>query len=163
MPHFEEVLRVTPLPADLRKDSLIGAEVTLPQGMQHLDPDKLSDKDTQTLRDGLFNHGVVVIRNQQSLDPTIMPRLAHVFDATAGVVHSGGDKVVSDKKNILAQNNGSRVPRAPQVTVIGKGKWLGHEGIPELDMKHMVCNKFWIESIYSDHVEPHDVSREAPQ
>lgn len=138
MPHCEEPLRVDPLPEGLRKSSLIGAEVTLPTGMQLLDLDALSDQDKKTLRDGLFDNGVVVIHNQQGLDPEVMPKIGHLFDLTAGDVHSGGDKVVTDKKNILAQNRGSRVPRAPQVTIIGKGKWTGHEGLPELDLKHVV-------------------------
>lgn len=140
MPHIEEPLRVDPLPAELRKDSKVGAVVTLPTGMPYLDTEALSEQDQKTLRDGLFNHGAIVIRNQQGLDPSLMPKIGKFFDPTAWDIHSGGEKVVSDKKNILSMNRGARVPRAPQVNIIGKGKWTGHEDIPELDLKHVVSD-----------------------
>jgi hypothetical protein len=138
MPHAAEPLRVTPLPASLRKSSLIGAEVTPPTGMHHIDPSALSFIDQRILRDSLFNNGVVVIRKQQGLDPSVMPALGRFSDSTAMNVHSGGEKMVTDKKNILSANRGARVPRAQQVSIIGKGKFKGHEGIEELDLKHVV-------------------------
>lgn len=138
MPHAEQGLYVSPLPAELRKSSLVGAEVILPTGMRHLDFDALTDKDKAVFRDGLFNNGAIVIRNQQGLDPAVLPNIGKFFDETAWDIHSGGEKTVTDKKNILAQNRGARVPRAPQVSVIGKGKWVGYEGLPDLDLKHVV-------------------------
>ncbi|KAH9906293.1 alpha-ketoglutarate dependent xanthine dioxygenase [Xylariomycetidae sp. FL2044] len=153
MPHLSEPLRVCPVPDSERKSSLLGAEVVLPSGMQHLDPDALNDADAQALREGLFRHGVVVVRNQQGLDPAVMPRIGKFFDATARDIHSGGDKMVTDAKNILSLNRGARVPRAPQVTIIGKGKFAGHEGIPELDLKHVDHTEF--------HESPHSASEVA--
>jgi hypothetical protein len=138
MPHVEEALRIEPLPTEVRKHSLIGAEVILPTGMRYLDTGALTEQDKKVLRDGLFNNSVLVFRNQQGLDPSSMPKIGKFFDETAWNIHSGGEKKMSNQKNILSQNRGARVPRAPQVTVIGKGKWTGHEGLDELDLKHVV-------------------------
>lgn len=165
MPHIEEPLRVTPLPKDVRKDSLLGGEVTLPTGMKLLDLDALSEQDKKTLREGVFNNGVIVIRGQDGMSPAVMPKIGKFFDESAWDVHSGGPKMVTDKKNILSQNNGARVPRAQQVSVIGKGKWYGHEGIPELDLKHVVslhlihCIMCWTVLILF--LEPYRVPRKS--
>jgi hypothetical protein len=60
------------------------------------------------------------------------------MDPKPKTFHSGGEKQVIDPRNILSQNNCSRIPRAPQVTVIGHGTIKGHEDIPELHLKHLV-------------------------
>lgn len=140
MPFIDETLQVVPLPDTERKKSRLGAEVILPSGMGHVSPEELSHADQETLRQGLFDNGVLVIRNQHGLHPGVMAKLGKLFDPTACDVHSGGDKATTDKKNILSQNRSTRIPRAPQVNAIGKGKFLGHENIPELDLKHVVSS-----------------------
>ncbi|KAK8038315.1 sulfonate dioxygenase [Apiospora phragmitis] len=142
MPHVVEPLRVVSLAAEIRKQSGIGAEVILPPSMKHLDLDGLSDEEKATLRASLFDHGVLVVRNQQGLDPQVMPKVGRFFDETAWDIHSGGEKMVTDAKNILSQNRGARVPRAPQVSIIGKGNWTGYEGLPDLDLKHVSHTEF---------------------
>ncbi|KAK8034240.1 sulfonate dioxygenase [Apiospora rasikravindrae] len=142
MAHMVKPLRIVPLAAELRKNSGIGAEVVLPPSMRHLDMDGLSDEEKATLRSGLFDHGVLVVRNQQGLDPNVMPQIGRFFDETAWDIHSGGAKMVTDAKNILSQNRGSRAPRAPQVSIIGKGKWTGYEGLADLDLKHVSHTEF---------------------
>ncbi|KAF2708056.1 hypothetical protein K504DRAFT_477543 [Pleomassaria siparia CBS 279.74] len=142
MSHAVEPLSVPPLPAELRKSTLLGTKVTLPTSMGHIDISALSESDKETLCSGLFENGVVVIRNQQGLDPNVVPQLGRFFDAAAWDIHSGGEKMVTDEKNILSVNRGARVPRAQQVSVIGKGRFLGHEGIEELDLKQVSHTKF---------------------
>ncbi|KAF2084924.1 alpha-ketoglutarate dependent xanthine dioxygenase [Saccharata proteae CBS 121410] len=149
MPHFDEPLRISPLAADIRKATMLGAEAILPTGMPILDLEKLSAADKENLRNGVFKNGVVVVRNQQGLDPATLPKIAKIFDETAWDIHSGGEKMVTDQKNILAQNRGARIPRAPQVSVIGKGKFVDYEGLPELDLKHVDHTEF--------HEDPHSV------
>ncbi|KAK8136158.1 sulfonate dioxygenase [Apiospora sp. TS-2023a] len=83
MPHVVESLRVVPLRAEVRKTSQIGAEVILPPSMKHLDFGGLSDDEKATLRSGLFDNGVLVVRNQQGLDPNVMPQIGRFFDETA--------------------------------------------------------------------------------
>ena len=137
MPHKIEQLEVVPLPVELRKETGLGAEVLLPPSMPLLDLSALTEEDRETLRNGLFTHQVLVVRDQQGIDPAMIPELAKIFDPTVRDIHSGGKDQVRDKKNILSQNNGSRIPRAPQVSVIGSGNTNGHEGIMDLDLKHV--------------------------
>jgi alpha-ketoglutarate-dependent taurine dioxygenase len=137
MPARIAQLSIVPLEDGLRKQTDLGAEVRLPDSMRLLDPGSLSDQEISNLRDGLFQHGLLVVRDQSGVDPNVLVNLAKLFDPTAKDIHSGGLKQVTDEKNILSQNNCSRIPRAPQVTVIGKGNTAGHEGIDDLEMKHL--------------------------
>lgn len=140
MAYVKGSLHVVPLAVDLRKRSELGAEVILPSSMKHLDLEHLSAEEQAILRAGLFDHGVLVVRNQQGFDPNVMPQIGRFFDETALGIHSSGEKMVTEVKNILSQNRGARLPRAPQVSVIGNGKWTGYEGLPDLDLKHVVSN-----------------------
>lgn len=106
------------LPEDERRESMIGAEINLPYETPILDLDKLSKEDKQTLRQALFDNSVVVIRNQQGINPQILPKLAAVFDEHATNEHSAGKKAVSDPRNILSSYRAGRLPAAPQVSRI---------------------------------------------
>ncbi|KAI9733894.1 MAG: hypothetical protein M1834_002549 [Cirrosporium novae-zelandiae] len=154
MPHFHEPLLVSPLPPSLRKSSRVGATITLPQSMPLLSLSSLTPADKETLRNAVFNHGVVVIPNQQGIEPTLLPELAKIFDDTAQDIHSGGRKQVTDTKNILAQNRGARIPRAPQVSVIGKGRFRGYEGlVGDLDLKHVDHTEFHDEPLTQEEID----------
>ena len=138
MPHSTSALRVIPFDDAIRKSTQLGAEVFLPASMKLLDPNKLSESDQETLRQGLFDHGVLVVKNQQGLDPQVFYDIAKLIDPHVKTIHSGGEKAVMDPKNILSKNNCARIPRAPQVVLIGQGRFEGHEGLPALDLKHVV-------------------------
>ena len=137
MPHIIAPLGIQPLDAALRKDTKLGAEVILPSSMSLLDLHPLSETDKETLREALFAHGVLVIRNQTGLEPTVLLELAKLFDPAPLDHHSGGVKQVTDPNNILSLNNCSRIPQAPQVTVIGKGRFQDHVGLSEVKLQHL--------------------------
>ncbi|KAI4594916.1 hypothetical protein KJ359_007439 [Pestalotiopsis sp. 9143b] len=122
---------------DVRQDTAIGAEVKLPSDMPLLDLERLTDADKDTLRRALFENQVVVIRGQKGIDPTVLPELAKVFDESAIGIHSAGEKAVSDPRNILSAYKAGRIPKAPQVGIIGSGKFQDYEGIPELEVIHL--------------------------
>lgn len=126
------------LPDEIRQSSAIGAEVQLPPGMVMLDLDRLTDNDKDTLRKALFENQVVVIRKQKGIDPTVLPKLAKIFDPNASDIHSAGEKAVSDPKNILSAYKAGRIPRAPQVGIIGSGKFQDYEGLKDLEVVHLV-------------------------
>jgi hypothetical protein len=126
------------LPSDVRQDTAIGAEIKLPEGMPILDLERLSAEDKQTLRKALFENQVIVIRGQKGIDATVLPELAKVFDESAIGIHSAGEKAVSDPRNILSAYKAGRIPRAPQVGIIGSGKFQDYEGLPELEVIHLV-------------------------
>lgn len=127
------------LPDAIRQSSAIGAEVQLPPGMSKLDLDRLTENDKETLRKALFENQVIVIRGQKGIDPTVLPQFAKVFDPSASDVHSAGEKAVSDPKNILSAYKAGRIPKAPQVGIIGSGNFHDYEGLKELEIIHLVC------------------------
>lgn len=109
-------LSFKPLPKTITRESCIGAEITLPKGMNILDVEALTDGDKDNLRRALFRYQVIVIRNQAGIDPAVIPRLAKIFDPTASDVHSAGEKAVSDPRNILSAYKAGRIPRVPQAS-----------------------------------------------
>ncbi|KAI6797341.1 hypothetical protein KC363_g6663 [Hortaea werneckii] len=147
MPHLVEPLVIRPLADELRKETLLGAEVILPSSIRHLDVSQLSTEERNMLREALFENGILVVRGQEGIKPTDLVSLAKLFDSLPLDIHSGGAKQVTDPKNILSQNGCTRVPSAPQVTVIGQGKYYNHEGIPEIDLKHLDHTLFHEESL----------------
>ncbi|OAG06576.1 alpha-ketoglutarate dependent xanthine dioxygenase [Paraphaeosphaeria sporulosa] len=142
MPHPTAPLQIRPLPAELRKSTRLGAEVVLPESMTLFDPKLLSETDQQIFRTGFFDNGVLVIRDQTGIQPHVLYDIADLLDPDHLPYHSGGQKQVTDSRNILSQNNCSRIPRAPQVTVIGSGHVENYEGIGELDLQHLDQSSF---------------------
>lgn len=126
------------LGSELRQSSAIGAEIHLPSSMPILEVGSLTENDKSTLRQALFHHQVVVIRNQGGIEPAVLPQLAKIFDPTASDVHSAGEKAVSNPKNILSAYKAGRIPRAPQVGIIGSGTFSDYEGIEQLEVIHLV-------------------------
>lgn len=90
------------------------------------------------MRKALFENQVVVIRNQRGIEPKTLPQLTKLFDPTATDIHSAGEKAVSDPRNILSAYKAGRIPRTPQVGIIGSGKFQNYEGIDELEVIHLV-------------------------
>ncbi|CRL29300.1 Taurine catabolism dioxygenase TauD/TfdA [Penicillium camemberti] len=141
------------LPDEIRQSSAIGAEVQLPPGMVMLDLDRLTDNDKDTLRKALFENQVVVIRKQKGIDPTVLPKLAKIFDPNASDIHSAGEKAVSDPKNILSAYKAGRIPRAPQVGIIGSGKFQDYEGLKDLEVVHLDHTLFHEEPLSQEELD----------
>ncbi|CAK7215110.1 hypothetical protein SCUCBS95973_002367 [Sporothrix curviconia] len=139
MPSREDTgLWFEPLPADIRKQSGIGAEVHLGASSPPvLDLATLTEADKDTLRQALFENQVIVLRNQAGIDPKTLPALARIFDPTASDIHSAGEKAVSDPRNILSAYKAGRLPCAPQVGIIGSGTFQNYRGITELEVVHL--------------------------
>lgn len=130
------------LPEEIRQSSAIGAEVQLPPGMSLLELDNLTENDKETLRQALFENQVIVIRKQKGVDATVLPKLAKIFDPSASDIHSAGEKAVSDPKNILSAYKAGRHPKAPQVGIIGSGKFQNYEGLKKIEVVHLVSLSF---------------------
>ncbi|KAH8651228.1 alpha-ketoglutarate dependent xanthine dioxygenase [Xylariales sp. PMI_506] len=125
------------LQPEVRQESAIGAQINLPADMPILDLDRLTQADKDNLRKALFENQVIVIRNQKGVDATVLPKLAKIFDESALDIHSAGEKAVSDPRNILSAYKAGRIPRAPQVGIIGSGKFTNYEGLDELEVIHL--------------------------
>lgn len=130
---------IKPLPPALRKDTAIGAEVIIDSSVSSslIDPSNFSPDEADILRQALYDHSVLVIRNQQGIAGPVLPQLAALFDSNAKYRHSAGDKKITDTKNILSRNNSEKLPAAPQVQIIGSGEFLGYEGY-DLNLVHVV-------------------------
>ncbi|KAK6078314.1 TfdA family Taurine catabolism dioxygenase TauD [Seiridium cupressi] len=105
--------------------------------MPTLEIGRLTEQDKQTLRKALFEDQVIVIRGQKGIEPTVLPELAKVFNESAIGAHSTGEKAVSDSRNILSAYKAGRIPQAPQVGIIGLGKFQDYDGIPKLEVIHL--------------------------
>ncbi|KAJ5157222.1 uncharacterized protein N7482_008322 [Penicillium canariense] len=135
-------LVVNLLPKNIRQSSAIGAEIQLAPGMPILNVEELTRKDEDTLRQALLKNQVVIIK-QKGIDPTVLPKLAKIFDSNATDIHSAGENAVSNPRNILSAYKTGRIPRAPQVGIVGSGRFQDYEGIKELEVVHLVGFSGW--------------------
>lgn len=132
------MFEIHPMPSPLRKQSLIGAEVILRSNAMLIDPAAMPSKDRLLLQQALYDHSVLVVRNQKGIEPDVLPKLAAIWDDQMESTHSGGAKQVKGESSVLSRNNGERIPRAPQVQIIGHGHFKDYEGIKELNLRHVV-------------------------
>jgi hypothetical protein len=128
---------IRPLAPELRKDTLIGAEVVLNKPGP-VNPDTFSPEDVSVLRQALYDNSVLVIRKQQGIDPYALEKMAAFWDENMINVHSSGKTQVRDPKSILSLNNGARLPAAENVQIIGNGEFRDYEGIPYMNLTHIV-------------------------
>ena len=134
---------ISPLPTSLRKDSLIGAEVLLNSNDETntgalIDPDSLTPADIAVLRQALYDNSVLVFRKQTGIAPSVLPKLAAIWDVHIQQEHSGGNKQQKDKNNVLSKNGGARIPGCAMVQVIGEGRIEGHMGMEPITLHHLV-------------------------
>lgn len=99
----------------------------------------LDESDRDLFREAVFEHSAVVIKQQEGIDPNTLPALAAIWDETVQGTHSGDLTALKSEKTVLSANKAERIPRARQVTVIGEGRFDGYEGLPTVDLHHVVC------------------------
>lgn len=128
---------IRPLDTELRKDTLVGAEVIVKDPSHPINPDTFTPEDISVLRQALYDNTVLVIRKQQGINPLSLEKIASIWDPDMINQHSGGKYQVRDPRNILSANNGARLPRAPNVQIIGNGEFKNYEGL-DLDLVHVV-------------------------
>ena len=131
------LVSIRPLSPELRKDTLIGAEVVLNDSSGLLNADALNPEDISVLRQALYDNSVLVLRKQQGIDPLALEKLAAIWDENIANVHSSGKEQVRDPRSILSRNNGARLQKAENVQIIGNGVFKGYEGL-DLNLRHVV-------------------------
>ncbi|KAJ5364089.1 uncharacterized protein N7496_009802 [Penicillium cataractarum] len=97
-----------------------------------LNMEELTDDDFAILHKALYEHQVVVVKNQQNLSPKAQYELTRRFDPSAGV-YSHGKSI--DKRSVLHRDL-TTIPRQPQVQVIGHGFVKEYEGLTNLQLRH---------------------------
>lgn len=132
-------MRVVPSGPEVAKQSGLGAEVFL----EGEDINNLDDEASAILRDALHDHGVIVIRKAEGLEPSTLPKLVKMWDPAALPFHGHGKTAIKDKNSVLHKNMAQRIPSAPQVQILGNGMVGDYLGFENLQLHHVVCCEGW--------------------
>ncbi|KAK7218307.1 hypothetical protein V2G26_006310 [Clonostachys chloroleuca] len=120
--------KVEPIAAPQGSTINFGATVT------GVDIENLTDADFDVLRDALFRHQVLVIRDQSHVSPKAQYGLTQRFDPEA-TANYGHGKTLDAKRSILHPDL-KTVPHQPQVQVIGNGFVPSYEGLENIQLRH---------------------------
>lgn len=99
----------------------------------------LTDSDFDQIRNALYTHSVVVLKNQQGLSPLAQYTLTKKFDPSAETYGHG--KTLDAKRSVLHPDL-KTIPHQPQVQVIGNGFFEEYEGLKNITLKHPHHKKF---------------------
>ncbi|OJJ51800.1 hypothetical protein ASPZODRAFT_12605 [Penicilliopsis zonata CBS 506.65] len=130
------------------------SEVDFGAEIRYADLENLSDEDFALIRDALYNHHVVVFKDQQSLSPRAQYELTKRFDPASD--NYGHGKTLDAKRSILHPDL-KTVPHQPQVQVIGNGFVEEYEGLQNVQLRHPHHRTF-----HRDHIpdeEDYDFTR----
>ncbi|CCF31892.1 TfdA family Taurine catabolism dioxygenase TauD [Colletotrichum higginsianum] len=111
-----------------------GSAVDFGAIVTNVDIEHLTDADFHVIRDALFQHQVVVIKNQGHASPKAQFEITQRFDPDAGASYGHG-KTVDAKRSILHPDL-KTIPHQPQVQVIGNGFVEEYEGLKNIRLRH---------------------------
>ncbi|KAG9252005.1 uncharacterized protein F5Z01DRAFT_691107 [Emericellopsis atlantica] len=117
-------IQIEPMKGNLQ----FGANVT------NVDVENLTDADFEALREALFTHQVLVLKQQGHISPKAQYALTQRYDPTATGSYGHG-KTLDAKKSILHPDL-KTIPHQPQVQVIGNGFVSSYEGLENFTLKH---------------------------
>lgn len=95
--------------------------------------DGVIDAEFTNLRNALYKHQVVVVKNQAGCTPKAQYELTHRFDPSA--TGYGHGKTLDAKRSILHPDL-KTVPHQPEVQIIGNGFVPAYEGLKDIKLKH---------------------------
>ncbi|KAJ9142976.1 Sulfonate dioxygenase [Pleurostoma richardsiae] len=144
--HDKSSIEIVPLPPSERNNSLLGAEIHL----NGADLDKLTLADAEKLREGLFEHSVLVIRDAGVSYGSTLTNLCRIFDNSPLDSHSAGKSPIRETTNILSRNQAGRLADDRDVVVIGNGKYPGYQGTEELTLRHVSQSEFHAEPLSAE-------------
>ncbi|TEY85161.1 hypothetical protein BOTCAL_0016g00120 [Botryotinia calthae] len=122
-----KTLEVKPISSPENSSLNLGAEIN------NVDLEHLSEEDFKTIRNALYNHHVVVLKNQAGLSPKAQYDLTRRFDPTAETYGHG--KTLDAKRSVLHPDL-KTIPHQTQVQVIGNGFYEEYEGLKKITLKH---------------------------
>ncbi|KAK3390970.1 hypothetical protein B0H63DRAFT_466960 [Podospora didyma] len=106
----------------------------IPKDRKKLTPiPSLTDADFSVVRTALFEHQVVVFKNQSHVSPRAQFELTQRFDPAAT---SYGHGATLDAKRSILHPDLKTIPHQPQVQVIGNGFVPSYEGLTKITLKH---------------------------
>jgi alpha-ketoglutarate-dependent taurine dioxygenase len=133
-----KALQVSPIAAPSTSAVDFGAEI------ENADLENLSEEDFQTIRNALYHHHVVVLKNQTGLSPKAQFELTRRFDPASNSYGHG--KTLDAKRSVLHPDL-KTIPHQPQVQVIGNGFYEEYEGLKNITLVHPHHKKFHKEAI----------------
>jgi len=110
-----------------------GSDIDFGAELYGADLENVSEIDFEVIRRALYEHQVVIFKNQQDLSPQAQYELTRLFDPT--VQSYGHGKTLDAKKSILHPDL-KTIPHQPQVQVIGNGFVADFEGLKDITLKH---------------------------
>ncbi|KAJ5388967.1 Alpha-ketoglutarate-dependent xanthine dioxygenase xanA [Penicillium cataractarum] len=110
-----------------------GSQIDFGAQIEGIDLENISDEQFTTIRNALYNHHVVVFKNQQKISPKAQYELTKRFDPAAD--NYGHGKTIDAKRSILHPDL-KTVPHQPQVQIIGNGFVESYEGLENFQLRH---------------------------
>ncbi|KAF2096986.1 Clavaminate synthase-like protein [Rhizodiscina lignyota] len=120
-------IEVTPIPQQPNSRRNLGAVAT------NLDVNNLSAEDWDVIRNALYEHSVLVLKDQAHATPKAQYELTQRFDPQSE--NYGHGKTLDAKRSILHPDL-KTIPHQPQVQVIGNGFVEEFEGLKNIQLKH---------------------------
>ncbi|PKS11734.1 hypothetical protein jhhlp_001722 [Lomentospora prolificans] len=111
-----------------------GSKVNFGAAVTNVDLENLTDADFEIIRDALFTHQVLVLKNQGHASPRAQYEITQRFDPEAQGAYGHG-KTLDAKRSILHPDL-KTVPHQPQVQVIGNGFVPSYEGLENIQLRH---------------------------
>ncbi|KXH52341.1 TfdA family Taurine catabolism dioxygenase TauD [Colletotrichum nymphaeae SA-01] len=122
--------RITVQPIVPAADSAVDFGATI----SNADIENLTDADFDVIREALFKHQVLVIKNQGHASPKAQFEITQKFDPDSGENYGHG-KTLDAKRSILHPDL-KTIPHQPQVQVIGNGFVKEYEGLKNIQLRH---------------------------
>jgi len=109
------------------------SEIDFGAELRNVDLSNVTADDFEVIRNAVYNHQVVLIKDQSGVTPAQQFALNNLFDP-AGTSYGHG-KTLDAKRSILHPDL-KTIPHQPQVQVIGNGFVSSYEGLENITLKH---------------------------
>lgn len=106
--------------------------------------ERLSSSDEDIIKRALYEHQVIIFKNQSTLTPAAQYAVTRLFDP--GATSYGHGKTLDAKRSILHPDL-KTIPHQPQVQVIGNGFVSEYEGLRNIKLNHPHHKTFHAEPI----------------
>ncbi|KAF2738389.1 Clavaminate synthase-like protein [Polyplosphaeria fusca] len=110
-----------------------GSAIDFGAELRGADLENVCAADFEIIRQALYEHQVILFKNQQSLSPKAQYNLTNLFDPPA--TGYGHGKTLDAKRSVLHPDL-KTIPHQPQVQVIGNGPVAEFEGLKDITLKH---------------------------
>lgn len=120
------------------------SEVDFGVEIHNVDLENLTEENFQIIREALYNHHVIVLKNQITLSPKAQYLLTKRFDPASD--NYGHGKTLDAKRSVLHPDL-KTIPHQPQVQVIGNGFYEEYEGLKNITLVHPHHKKFHKDAI----------------